>query len=70
MDTWNRLTDLRGECGGSRDGIEICQRTHIHTYIAYGHRQQVVKARVGGRSWVEEGKCGGKWGTFVMVSTI
>ena len=46
MDTWNKLTDLRGKGG---DGLEeICRRTYMHVCIAHGCRQQCGEGRGGG----------------------
>ena len=47
MDTWNRLTELRGKWVGGPE--EISQRTQKYTCIAYGHGQQC------GEGW-------GRWG--------
>ena len=43
MDTWNRLTDLRG--AGDPEALEeISQRTGMCICKAYGHIQQCSKA--------------------------
>lgn len=62
MDTWNILTDLRGEEVGGRLLEDICRRTRIHIRRAINTDNEVVKARVGvgggGEGWVMRGKMG------------
>ena len=65
MNTWNRLTDLRGDAGGLE---EISQRTYMNICIVHGHRQQYGEGGWGGTEW--RGVKGGKWGTSIIVSTI
>ena len=58
MNTWNRLTELRGM--GGRGLEKTSQRTYMHIYLAPGHRQPCVEDWVGSsvRGWVDGGKVG------------
>ena len=53
MDTWNRLTDLRGQVGGGGDWKRLAKE-HICVYARPMDTDNKVVKAVG--AWVEEGK--------------
>ena len=62
MDTWNRLTDLRGEGMGGLE--EINQKTYMHTCKAHGHRQQCGEDQGGWGGGLVEGRLEGNGVSF------
>ena len=67
MDTWNRLTAVRGE--GVRE-LKVKRLAKEHICITHRHRHQCGEGQGGSGARWRWKKWGGKWGTSVIASTI